>query len=71
MIAVVGTKMVRAKIDGIHRKILISATTHRTFGKLQWQLLREQLGTWQLNLSHVLASLQTLLHHATPATDAQ
>jgi translation initiation factor 3 subunit M len=60
IIDVVRTKTVRAKVDQMARRVIISSTTHRTFGRQQWQMLREQLEMWQQNLTHVLASLQTV-----------
>ncbi len=50
----------RAKMDQVHRKVIISSTTHRTFGKQQWQVLREQLDEWQVNLNQVLGSLEAV-----------
>lgn len=63
IIDVVRTKAVFAKIDQLQRRVLISYTTHRTFGKQQWQLLREQLSSWQQNLEQCLTSLQSLTPH--------
>ena len=50
----------RAKMDQVHHKVIISSTTHRTFGKQQWQVLREQLDEWQVNLNQVLGSLEAV-----------
>ena len=50
----------RAKMDQMQRKVIVSSTTHRTFGKQQWQLLREQLETWQQNLNVIMGSLETV-----------
>ncbi|XP_013397066.1 eukaryotic translation initiation factor 3 subunit M [Lingula anatina] len=60
IIDVVRTKAVRVKIDQIQRKVLISTTTHRTFGKQQWQQLREELEYWQSSISRVRNSLHSL-----------
>lgn len=60
IIDVVRTKAVRCKIDQMSNKVIISSTTHRTFGKQQWQMLRERLEGMQRNLAVVLGSLQTV-----------
>ena len=60
IIAVVRTSAVKVKIDQMSERVLIGTTTHRTFGKQQWQQLYEQLGAWQQNTSLVLSSLQTV-----------
>jgi len=60
IIDVIRTKSVNVKIDQMSRKVLVTNTTHRTFGKQQWQSLREQLNSWRANLDVVLGSLQTV-----------
>jgi len=59
-VAVLRTKAVRAKIDHIAKKVVISSTTQRTFSRQQWQLIRDQLEAWQSNLSQVVSGLQSL-----------
>lgn len=39
---------------------LFSHSTHRTFGKQQWQQLYDRLSSWKQNLVTVKSSLQTL-----------
>jgi len=63
ILEVVRTKAVRAKIDQVNDQVLLSSTTHRTFGKPQWQQLRDSLVSWQNNLGQVLGSLDSLMHH--------
>ncbi|KAI1309471.1 Eukaryotic translation initiation factor 3 subunit M [Halotydeus destructor] len=53
IIDVLKTKLVRAKIDQVNRKVLVSSTMHRTFGTQQWEQLRETLSSWQINLKKV------------------
>ncbi|XP_069132298.1 eukaryotic translation initiation factor 3 subunit M-like [Argopecten irradians] len=60
IIDVLRTKAVRAKIDQMQKKVLISSTTHRTFGRQQWQMLKQHLIQWQENLKGVQASLSQL-----------
>lgn len=38
----------------------ISHSTHRTFGKQQWQQLYDSLSSWKANLATVKTSLQAL-----------
>lgn len=63
VIDVIRTRLVRAKIDQLQKRIVISMTAHRTFGKQQWQLLREQLVLWQQNVDHVLHGLNAVAAH--------
>ena len=60
-LSAVKTQTVRVKLNHLSKRVIVYATTHRTFGKQQWQLLRDQLDTWQGNLQQVLASLQQLV----------
>uniref|UniRef100_A0A0B7AJK9 Eukaryotic translation initiation factor 3 subunit M n=1 Tax=Arion vulgaris TaxID=1028688 RepID=A0A0B7AJK9_9EUPU len=50
VIDVLKTKAVKARIDQIQEKVLISSTTFRTFSKHHWQIIRQHLSTWQSNL---------------------
>ncbi|KAG5839989.1 hypothetical protein ANANG_G00211360 [Anguilla anguilla] len=60
VIDAVRTKMVYCKIDQTQRKVVVSHSTHRTFGKQQWQQLYDSLNSWKQNLATVKSSLQTL-----------
>ncbi|XP_053305503.1 eukaryotic translation initiation factor 3 subunit M isoform X1 [Spea bombifrons] len=60
VIDAVKTKMVYCKIDQTQKKVIVSHSTHRTFGKQQWQQLYDILNTWKLNLSKVKTSLQSI-----------
>jgi len=60
IIDIVRTKAIRAKMDQMQRKVIISSTTHRTFSKQQWQTLREHLDQWQHNLNLIMGSLDTV-----------
>ncbi|KAM8939802.1 eukaryotic translation initiation factor 3 subunit M isoform 2-T2 [Pelodytes ibericus] len=60
VIDAVKTKMVYCKIDQTQKKVVISHSTHRTFGKQQWQQLYDILNTWKGNLSKVKNSLQSI-----------
>lgn len=61
VIDVLRTKLVRAKVDQVNKRVLVSATMHRTFGRPQWQQLRETLAKWQVNLSQVQHTIQTAI----------
>ncbi|TTI30688.1 Eukaryotic translation initiation factor 3 subunit M [Bagarius yarrelli] len=50
VIDAVRTKMVYCKIDQTQRKVVVSHSTHRTFGKQQWQQLYDTLSSWKQNL---------------------
>lgn len=50
---VLKTKLVRARMDQSAKKVHISSTMHRTFGRAQWQTLRDLLQTWKNNLVFV------------------
>jgi translation initiation factor 3 subunit M len=60
IIDVVRTKSVHVRLDQIARRVLVCGTAHRTFGKQQWQLLRDQLNSWQRSLGQIMGNLQTV-----------
>ncbi|XP_052801142.1 eukaryotic translation initiation factor 3 subunit M-like [Mya arenaria] len=60
IIEVVKTKAVQVKIDQMQRKVIITSTTHRTFGRPHWQLLHASLIRWQQNLASVQTNLRAL-----------
>jgi len=51
---------VRARMDQAGRKVLISSTMHRTFGRPQWMQLRDLLVSWKANLSAVQDGMKTV-----------
>lgn len=60
IIDVLKTKLVRARMDEAGRKVLISSTMHRTFGRAQWMQLRELLLSWKSNLSGVQDGMKSV-----------
>jgi len=60
IIDVVRTKSVQVRIDQMSRRVIVCGTSQRTFGKQQWQLLRDQLDSWQRSLGLILGNLQTI-----------
>ncbi|ELT92903.1 hypothetical protein CAPTEDRAFT_21963 [Capitella teleta] len=61
IIEVVRTQTVRCKIDEMAEKVTVSSTTHRTFGRPQWQSLRDTMSVWQEQLTQVMGSLQQVM----------
>lgn len=58
---VLRTRLVRAKIDQLNKKVLVQSTMHRTFGRLQWEQLRTTLSDWKNNFSHVESTIKMYL----------
>lgn len=59
-ILVLKTKLVRARMDQAARKVFVSSTMHRTFGRAQWQQLRDLLHSWRGNLSSVQEGMKSV-----------
>ncbi|XP_053210650.1 eukaryotic translation initiation factor 3 subunit M-like [Panonychus citri] len=53
VIDVLRTKLLKAKVDQVNKKVSVTSTIHRTFGRQQWQQLRDTLTQWQENLAHI------------------
>lgn len=47
-------------MDQAGRKVLISSTMHRTFGRPQWLQLRDLLAAWKTNLSGVQDGMKSV-----------
>nr|SVE73116.1 EOG090X0AU0 [Ceriodaphnia reticulata] len=62
VLQVLKTKLVRARMDQLNKKVLVSSTMHRTFGKQHWQQLRELLTTWRTQLRQVKDSMLTIVN---------
>lgn len=60
IIEVLKTKLVRARMDQKARKVHISSTMHRTFGRPQWQQLRDLLHSWKANLTVVQENMKSV-----------
>ncbi|XP_046394201.1 eukaryotic translation initiation factor 3 subunit M [Ischnura elegans] len=60
IIDVLKTKLVRARMDQAAKKVFVSSTMHRTFGRQQWLQLHELLLAWKTNLNNVHDSLKTV-----------
>ena len=58
--AVLKTKLVRARMDQAARKVYVSSTMHRTFGRAQWQQLRDLLHSWKTNLQITQEGMKTV-----------
>ena len=57
IVDVLRTKLVKAKVDQVNRKVFVTSTMHRTFGKQQWNMLRNILSKWKDNLDNVNSTL--------------
>lgn len=57
---VLKTKLVRARMDQAAKKVYVSSTMHRTFGRAQWQQLRDLLHSWKNNLSSVQEGMKSI-----------
>jgi translation initiation factor 3 subunit M len=62
VLPVLRTKLVKAKVDQLQKRVLVSSTMHRTFGRPQWQQLRDTLSKWALNLGQVQHTIQAAIH---------
>lgn len=60
IIDILKTKLVRARMDQAARKVYISSTMHRTFGRAQWQQLRDLLYAWKQNMAGVQIGMKTV-----------
>ncbi|KAL5289378.1 EIF3M family protein [Megaselia abdita] len=60
IIEILKTKLVRARLDQANRKVYISSTMHRTFGKQQWVQLRDLLQLWKDNIATVEDGLKNV-----------
>lgn len=58
--SVLKTKLVKARMDQAAKKVYVSSTMHRTFGRAQWQQLRDLLHAWKLNLSSVQEGMKSV-----------
>lgn len=61
IIDVIRTKLARAKMDELQQRVLVSSTMHRTFGRPQWQQLREILTERQRELTQVQSHLHAVI----------
>lgn len=57
IVDVLRTKLVKAKVDQVNKKVYVTSTMHRTFGKQQWSMLRNILTKWKENLDNVNSTL--------------
>jgi len=60
IIDVVRSNTVQCKMDQLQQRVVINSTTHRTFARPQWQMLREKFIKWHENLTVIRNCLQTV-----------
>lgn len=63
IIEVLRTRLVRGRMDQAARKVHISSTMHRTFGRPEWQLLRDVLTAWKTNVAATRDSMESVVTH--------
>lgn len=60
IIEVLKTRLVCARMDQAQRLVRVSSTMHRTFGRAQWQQLRDVLLAWRGNVHHAHESMKSV-----------
>lgn len=55
------TRMITAKINQTGRKVIVISTIHRTFGRQQWQQLKDTLVQWHNRLHMVESSMERVV----------
>jgi len=61
MLVAVKTNTVTAKIDQMNRKVIVTSSTQRTFGKQNWLELSYQLEQWRSNLEKTNDGFQMIM----------
>jgi len=61
VIEVLRTRLVRGRMDQLARKVHVSSTMHRTFGRPQWQNLRDVLTAWKTNVASTRHSMESVV----------
>lgn len=59
-VAVLKTRLVRARMDQAQRSVRVSSTMHRTFGRAQWQQLRGVLLAWRANVQQAHEAMKSV-----------
>ncbi|KAF2355055.1 Proteasome component (PCI) domain [Trinorchestia longiramus] len=60
------TKLVYARMDQSQKKVTVTNVAHRTFGRTQWEALRDTILTWKNNLAVVKESMKTIMNAQIP-----
>jgi len=60
IIKCIQSKAIKAKIDQMSQKLIIGGVRNRSFGKPQWESLKNKLETWSSSLRHVKRYLDTV-----------
>jgi len=58
LIDIIRAGLVEGKLSQARQELLVHRTTHRTFGKNEWEELDARLEDWKVALESVLASEQ-------------
>lgn len=57
VVRAIGAKLLEAKLDQVRRVVVVTRSTHRIFGKQQWQDLKHRLAVWSENIASVRSTL--------------
>lgn len=57
VVRAIGAKLLEAKLDQVRRVVVVTRSTHRIFGKQQWQDLKQRLTQWSENITSVRSTL--------------
>lgn len=60
IIDAIQSNLITGRIVQAHKKLVVSHTTQRTFGKHQWQALTDRLLEWKSNLSKTYSRLSSI-----------
>lgn len=47
VVAAIGARLLDAKLDAVHRRVLVTRAAHRVFGAAQWGALAARLAAWR------------------------
>lgn len=54
------TKLLVARMDQSQKKVSVTTVAQRTFGRTQWEALRDTILTWKTNLALVKDSMHAI-----------
>ncbi|XP_075250968.1 eukaryotic translation initiation factor 3 subunit M-like [Convolutriloba macropyga] len=60
IIEAIRSKVVKAKIDQVNQRVLVSSVAHRTFSQAEWKNLHSVLLSWRANIESVSKQISTI-----------
>jgi len=60
IIEAIRSKVVKAKIDQVNQKVIVSSVAHRTFSQAEWKNLHSVLLSWKSNIESVGKQISTI-----------